>query len=291
MAVVLAAEPTAARRRRALPALLRPGYLVWLLVLALITAFAAFGDRLAPIDPTDQAPRERLLSPLTRTPRGLHLLGTDPLGRDLFGQIIAGARLTVVIAASAMVIGSVVGVIAGMTAGFYGGRVDRIIGRVAEAQTAMPMFLIAILLVSVTGASVINLVLVLPALVWPSFARVVRAETLRLRQAPFVEAATAIGCTPRTTMVAHLLPNLTNRIIALSVVSTGQVILAEAGLSFLGAGVQPPDSTWGLLIATGRPYLAVAWWLTIMPGVVLGLTVLALNMIGRQYTAGSGPAA
>lgn len=207
------------------------------------------------------------------------------MGRDLFAQIIKGARLTVIIATVSMLIGSVIGITIGMAAGFYGGVVDRLAMRLAEAQTAMPMFLIAILLIILLGPNVVNLLLVLPTLVWPTFARIVRAETLRLRETPFIEAAVAVGCTGRSIMWHHLRPNLFGRIVVLGVISTGQVILAEAGLSFLGAGVQPPDTTWGLLIADGRPYVAVSWWLTIMPGVFLGLTVLSLNMLGRRYAA------
>ncbi|HMG42709.1 MAG TPA: ABC transporter permease [Acidimicrobiales bacterium] len=267
------------------------GYLVWVFVLLVIAAFAVFGDLLAPIDPALQAPRDRLLGPMSSTDSGLHVFGTDQLGRDLFGRVIVGTRLTVVIALASMVAGSLVGTAAGLVAGFYGGPVDRLVSRVAEAQTAMPMFLIAILLVSLVGASVVNLVIVLPTLVWPSFARIVRAETLRLRQAGFMEAAVVVGGSNGWIMGRHLLPNLATRIVTLTVVSTGQVILAEAGLSFLGAGVQAPDTTWGLLVSTGREYLAVAWWLTIVPGVFLVLTVLALNMLGRRYTDDRGAAA
>jgi peptide/nickel transport system permease protein len=264
---------------------------VWVGLLAVMVLFAVFGDRLAPIDPHDQSPRDRLQGPWTSTDAGFHLFGTDAVGRDLFGQIILGTRLTLVIALCAMAIGSAVGVAMGMVAGYHGGWVDRICGRIAEAQTAMPMFLVAILLVSLFGASVLNLILILPTLVWPTFARIVRAETIRMRTTGFVEAAVAVGGTGRWIMVRHLLPNLLPRIVALAVISTGQVMLSEAGLSFLGAGVQPPDTTWGLLVADGREYLAVAWWLTIIPGLFLAVTVLSLNMLGRTYTAEMGAAA
>jgi peptide/nickel transport system permease protein len=260
----------------------------WVVLLVVIALFAIFGETLATHDPLEQSLLDRLKAPMESSDRGVHLLGTDALGRDLFSQIVIGARLTVFIAFVSMLIGSVIGVTLGMAGGFYGGMVDRLLSRLAEAQTAMPMFLIAILLITLLGASVVNLLIVLPALVWPTFARIVRAETLRLRETPFIEAAIAVGCTGRSVMWHHLRPNLLPRIVVLGVISTGQVILAEAGLSFLGAGVQPPDVTWGLLIAEGRPYLAVAWWLTIMPGLFLGITVLALNMVGRRYSAQSG---
>jgi peptide/nickel transport system permease protein len=279
--------PTPTIRARRLRAVVRTiasySWLIWVLLLALIAIAAIFGSAVAPHDPLEQSLLDRLQPPLSTTDRGFHLLGTDGLGRDLFSQIIDGARLTVFIATLSMLIGSVIGIALGMAAGFYGGLADRLIMRLAEAQTAMPMFLIAILLVIMLGSNVINLIMILPTLVWPTFARIVRAETLRLRETPFIEAAIAVGCTGRSIMWHHLRPNLLSRIIVLGVISTGQVILAEAGLSFLGAGVQPPDITWGLLIADGRQYLATSWWLTIMPGIVLGLTVLSLNMLGRRY--------
>jgi peptide/nickel transport system permease protein len=192
------------------------------------------------------------------------------------------------IALTSTAIGAIVGVTLGLLAGYHGGRVDRVVSRLAEAQTAMPMFLIALLLLSVAGASVWNLIIVLPTYVWPTFARIVRAETLRMRNTPFIEAAHALGCRTRTILWRHLFPNLMSRVGVLAAISAGQVILAEAGLSFLGAGVQPPDVTWGLLIASGRKYLAVAWWPTVFPGLAAGLTVFALNGLARRFTSEAG---
>ena len=176
----------------------------------------------------------------------------------------------------------------GLLGGYFGGRTDRLLMRLGEAQTAMPMFLVAILLLSLLGPSVTILIIVLPCLVWPIFARVVRAETLRLREATFIEASVATGCSTTTILGRHLLPNVAPRILVLCVVEIGHVMLSEAGLSFLGVGVQPPDTTWGLLISEGRPLLAVAWWLTILPGVLLGVSVLVLNLLGRYWEARSG---
>ncbi len=280
------AAPRARSVREIVSAIGSRTWMIWLLFLVLVFVAAVFGSKVAPqgsTPPIEKALLDRLKPPFSTTDTGFHLLGTDALGRDLFSQVIRGARLTVFIATVSMFIGSVIGISLGMVAGFYGGLVDRLLMRLAEAQTAMPMFLVAILLITLLGSNVINLLLILPTLVWPTFARIVRAETLRLRETPFIEAAIAVGCTGRSIMWHHLRPNLLSRIVVLGVISTGQVILAEAGLSFLGAGVQPPDITWGLLIADGRQYLATSWWLTITPGIVLGLTVLSLNMLGRRY--------
>lgn len=267
-----------------------PGYLLAVGLLALFLLTAITGSLFAPFTPTLQAPADRLLSPMVSTANGLHILGTDALGRDVLSNMVAAARLTFVIGALGSLIGASIGTLFGMLAGYYGGRTDRYLMRLAEAQTAMPMFLVAILLLSVLGPSVLTLIIVLPTLVWPTFARIVRTETLRLRQSLFIEAAEALGCTTRTILARHLFPNLLPRIVALLVIEVGHVMLAEAGLSFLGVGVQPPDLTWGLLIADGRKYLGADPYLTIFPGIMLGLIVFALTAIGRQMERRQGAA-
>jgi peptide/nickel transport system permease protein len=264
---------------------------VWIGYLVILLLFAIAGDRLAPFDSTAQLVTARLLPPFSASSRGLHLLGTDQLGRDVLSNLIAAARLTLIIGILSTLTGLIIGVLLGMLAGFYGGVVDRLIMRLSEAQTAMPMFLVAIFFLTVMGPTILNLLIILPTLVWPIFARVVRAESLRIRATLFVEAAIAAGCTDAAVLWSHILPNLAPRIAVLAVIEIGHVMLAEAGLSFLGVGVQPPEITWGLLIARGRPYLAVAWWLAIMPGLMLGLTVLALNMLSRHFAKLQGSTA
>ena len=264
---------------------------LWLAYLFMVAAFALGGERLAPYEPGAQLVTARLLPPFSDSSRGFHLLGTDQLGRDVFSNMIAGARLTLIIGAVSTFFGMLIGVALGMIAGFYGGAVDRALMRLTEAQTAMPMFLVAIFFLTVLGPSIVNVMIILPTLVWPAFARLVRAETMRFRSSLFVEAAIASGCTNWAVLWHHILPNLAPRIAVLAVIEIGHVMLAEAGLSFLGVGVQPPETTWGLLIARGRPYMAVAWWLAIMPGLMLGLTVLALNMMSRRFATLSGTAA
>ena len=264
------------------------GWILLVLFLLLLVAASIVPDVFTPHDHDAQNLRARLLEPGDSSPEGQHLLGTDSLGRDLFSRMIIGTRLTLYIAVTATLIGAAVGVLFGLLGGYFGGRTDRLLMRLGEAQTAMPMFLVAILLLSLLGPSVTILIIVLPCLVWPIFARVVRAETLRLREATFIEASVATGCSTTTILGRHLLPNVAPRILVLCVVEIGHVMLSEAGLSFLGVGVQPPDTTWGLLISEGRPLLAVAWWLTILPGVLLGVSVLVLNLLGRYWEARSG---
>ncbi|MXW97650.1 MAG: ABC transporter permease [Acidimicrobiaceae bacterium] len=275
---------------RLIEALGSRGWILLVLFLVLLVAASIVPDVFAPHDHETQNLRARLLAPGESSPDGLHLLGTDSLGRDLFSRMVIGTRLTMFIAVTATLIGAAIGVLFGLLGGYFGGRTDRLLMRLGEAQTAMPMFLVAILLLSLLGPSVGILLVVLPCLVWPIFARVVRAEALRLREETFIEASIATGCSTSTILGRHLLPNVAPRILVLCVVEIGHVMLSEAGLSFLGVGVQPPDTTWGLLISEGRPLLAVAWWLTILPGVLLGITVLVLNLLGRYWEARSGAA-
>ncbi len=296
----LAGGDAATRQRRSLPhrisarlteMLGKRGWIVLVVLLGVLVAWALLPDLFAPHDPDRQNLRSRLLGPWSRSPEGFHLLGTDSLGRDLFSRMVAGTRLTLYIAVLSTFIGAAIGVLFGLLGGYFGGRIDRLLMRLGEAQTAMPMFLVAILLLSLLGPSVTILIIVLPCLVWPIFARVVRAEALRLREETFIEASIATGCSNTAILGRHLLPNVAPRVLVLCVVEIGHVMLSEAGLSFLGVGVQPPQTTWGLLISEGRPLLAVAWWLTILPGVLLGLTVLMLNLLGRYWEARSGAAA
>ena len=275
---------------RLIEALGSRGWILLVLFLVLLVAASIVPDVFAPHDHETQNLRARLLAPGESSPDGLHLLGTDSLGRDLFSRMVIGTRLTMFIAVTATLIGAAIGVLFGLLGGYFGGRTDRLLMRLGEAQTAMPMFLVAILLLSLLGPSVGILLVVLPCLVWPIFARVVRAEALRLREETFIEASIATGCSTSTILGRHLLPNVAPRILVLCVVEIGHVMLSEAGLSFLGVGVQPPDTTWGLLISEGRPLLAVAWWLTILPGVLLGITVLVLNLLGRYWESRSGAA-
>ena len=267
------------------------GWWVFAAFLALMVAWAIIPDLFAPYDAERLDPRNRLLGPFSDSALGTHYAGTDSLGVDLLSQMIQGARLTFYIAIVATLAGAGVGVVLGMLAGYFGGFADRFIMRLGEAQTAMPMFLVAILLLSLLGPSVTILIIVLPTLVWPIFARVVRAETLQIKQATYIEAAVATGCSTTAVLGRHVLPNVVPRILVLFVVEIGHVMLAEAGLSFLGVGVQPPDITWGLLIADGRPLLTVAWWLTILPGVLLSVTVLSLNILSRRFEQYAGAAA
>lgn len=266
------------------------GHWLWYSIIGLAVIAAIFGSWVAPHGPNDIDLTRRLIEPLGSSDAGFHLLGTDQLGRDLLSRIIGGARLTLFIGVAATIIGGIIGVLAGIAAGYFGGRFDRFVMRSAEAQIALPNFLIAIFLLAILGPSLINLLIVLPMFVWPVYARILRAEALVLKESSFVEAATATGCSAWMILRRHMVPNMAPRIMVLSVVELGHVVLSEAMLSFLGIGVQPPDSTWGLLVAQGREYLAVAWWLVFFPGLALLLVVLSVNMLSRRYAKTLGSA-
>ena len=286
--VIVVDDPSRLAHRSVLSKVQGKGWLIWVAILTVIVLCALFPNVIAPYDHTKQRPIEKFLSPMTSGDTGLHIFGTDELGRDVLSKVIAGARLTMFIGLMSTLIGATIGVTLGMLAGFRGGWIDRVVMRLTEAQTAMPMFLIALLLISTLGPSVWNLIFILPTYVWPTFARLIRAETLRMRSSPFIEASVALGCRTRTILWRHLFPNLWSRVAVLAAISVGQVILAEAGLSFIGAGVQRPDVTWGLLISAGRKYLTVAWWPTVFPGIFAGMTVFALNGIARRYSQNGG---
>lgn len=288
MSVVVVAEPSRLAHHSIWSQVRAKAWIVWAAILGVVLVVAVLGQRITPYDPHEQSPREKFLRPFTSSARGLHILGTDELGRDVLSQTMEGARLTMFIALTSAAIGALLGVALGLIAGYRGGWVDRVVMRLTEAQTAMPMFLIALLLLATLGASVWNLIAVLPTYVWPTFARLIRAETLRLKTAPFVEAAEALGCPTLRIMWRHLFPNLLGRVGVLAAISVGQVTLSESGLSFIGAGVQGDDITWGALIAGGRQYLRVAWWPSLLPGVFVGVTVFALNGLARRFSAQEG---
>lgn len=268
----------------------RAALLLWVGVLGVFVVFAIFGPWLAPFE-FDQSNLDAVLEPPGATSeQGTHLLGTDQLGRDLFSRIIIASRLSLLIGVVATAIGGIIGVLVGLAGGYAGGWVDRLAMRAAEAQIAIPNFLLAIFLLAILGSSVINLFIVLPLFVWPVYARIMRGEALILRQSPFIEAARATGCSNLRIIGRHLVPNVASRIAVVSVIELGHTILSEAMLSFIGLGVQPPDTTWGLLVSQGRDYLAVAWWLVALPGLALFLTVLSVNMISRIYSTRLGTA-
>jgi peptide/nickel transport system permease protein len=251
---------------------------VFLLVIALGAVCAGV---IAPADPEAIDVNHRLRPPKAVAPSlEKYLLGGDQLGRDILSRIIYGARISLTVGVTAVLLSGSLGMLLGLLAGYYGGRTDEVIMRLADIQLAIPTILLAIALVGVLGPSLRNLILVLGITGWVIYARTIRGVVLSLREQQFVEAARALGSGDRRTLFRCILPNVWTPAIVVASQQVGFMIILESALSFLGLGVQPPTPTWGGMIADGRGYLATAWHVTTFPGLALMATVLAINFFG-----------
>lgn len=210
-------------------------------------------------------------------------LGADQFGRDILTRIMAGAQISLIILSIAATVGMVFGTFYGLAAGYYGGILDEALMRALDTYFAIPFILLALVAVIVFGQSVTVMLVLLALLAWPPFVRNVRAEVLSLKERDYVAAARATGASDIWIMWKHIVPNVINTVIVIATLRVGQLILAEAILSFLGAGVPPPTPTWGAMVAEGRDYLASAWWISFFPGVMIFLLVMSLNFIGDWF--------
>lgn len=241
------------------------------------------------------SPTQIDLASALRPPRGIgganssYLLGTDQLGRDVLSRIIYGARVSLMIAVSAVAMAALIGVALGVIAGYYGGRVDDVLMRLADIQLAFPAVILAIIVAATLGGGMRNLVIVLGVIGWTTFARVARGSTLSERKKQYVEAAMTVGCSDVRIMFRHILPNLASPLLVVAAFTVAQMVLWEAGLSFLGLGVPPPQASWGSMLADGRSQLATAWWMATLPGIAIAITILGINLVGewlREHVAG-----
>lgn len=251
-------------------------------VVAVAVVLVVLAPVVAPMDPAEQVLAARLIPPLGVSDRGVHLLGTDPLGRDIASRLVFGGRVSMFVGLAAVVVAGGVGVVLGLVAGFVRGIWSAVIMRVADVQLALPFMVLALALVAAVGPSLGNLIVVLGVTGWVVYARVVRAETLSLREREFVLAARAVGAGGARIVARHILPNASSSIIVLASLQMSRMMLFEASLSFLGVGVPPPTPTWGSMIAEGRGYLGVAWWVSTVPGLALFATVLGVTLVGDR---------
>jgi len=269
-------RPTVAiRLRRDSAAVL--GLLV--LVVALGAAFLA--PALSPADPVKNDLLGRLSPPMWLDGGDrAHPLGTDTLGRDVLSRLLHGARVSLWVGLAAVVMATILGVPIGLWAGYRGGWPDDLFMRLGDVQLAFPVLLLGVALLAVLGASLLNLILVLGVSGWITYARIVRGETLTLKERGFVEAARALGAADRYLIVRHILPNVWAPIVVVATFSIARVIIAEASLSFLGLGLPPPAPSWGAMLDEGRNYLTTGWWLALFPGLAILLVVLGINLVG-----------
>ncbi|MCC7364867.1 MAG: ABC transporter permease [Dehalococcoidia bacterium] len=207
-------------------------------------------------------------------------LGTDHQGRDVLSRLVAGARVSILIGFSVVIGAGTIGVVIALLAGYLGGWVDQVLSRLTDVLLSMPFLLVAIAVVGAVGAGVRNLMLILIFMGWAQYARVLRGEVLRIRNADFVRLARVNGAGPVRLMALHIFPNITNTLIVLATLQLGTTILIEATLSFLGLGVPPPEASWGGMLNEGRPYLTTQPWMALIPGITIMLTVLAVNLLG-----------
>ena len=252
------------------------------LILAGIAFVAVFADVLAPYDPEIGSLAARFRPPAWQAGGSYEfLLGTDHLGRDVLSRLIFGARVSMVVGFTAVIFAGVLGTVLGIVSGYLGGWVDQVIMRVTDTWLALPALTFAIFLAAIVGPSMWNIVIILGLVYWTRYARVIRGEVLSLKEREFVKLAIVAGCSKRTIMARHVLPNVLNSAIVLGTLMLGVVIVTEAALSFLGVGVPPPKPAWGLMLADGKKGMMVGyWWLTVLPGVCIMLMVLSANIIG-----------
>ena len=251
------------------------------LVVVIVLA-AIFADVLAPRSPTSQSLRDRMEPPGTELSNGTTaLLGTDHLGRDILSRIIKGAQVSVSVAASAVLLSGLIGTILGLISGYYGGWFSSIVMRVIDVQLGIPIILFGIAWITVFGAGLVSVILVIVFWGWVKYARLVHIMALSLRERQFVQASHALGASNPRILFRHIAPNLLGPVIVLATLQIGEAVLLESTLSFLGVGVTPPTPTWGSMVADGRGYVDTAWWVAVLPGAAIGLFVLGSNLFGE----------
>lgn len=281
-------SPAAQLRKRMLG---HAGFLFGATVLGIMCIMALLAPYVSPHDPYDQVLSRKLIPPVWfDSPKATwdHILGTDQLGRDYLSRLLWGARISLLIGFSAMLISGVIGTALGVAAGYFGGRVDMVINFIITTRLSMPVVLVALAVVSLIGSSLTVVIWVLGLLIWDRFAVVMRSATQQVRGLDFVASAEALGSSTWHILTVEIMPNILNHLIVVATLEVAHAILLEAALSFLGLGVQPPEPSWGLMISEAKGLMFFDGWLIAIPGTALFLLVLAINLLGdglRDVTA------
>lgn len=285
---VLQPSPAAILRKRIFG---HSGFMIGVIVLAVIVLIAIFAPLLSKYDPYTQDLVNRMVPPSFMGGETDHLLGTDQLGRDYLARLLYGARVSLFIGLFAALISGIIGTAMGVAAGYFGGRVDAVVTFLINVRLAMPVVLVALAVVAILGGSLTVVATVLGLLLWDRYAVVMRASTLQVARREYVAAAQVIGTSTPRILVSEILPNVMNNLIVVATLEMAHAILLEAALSFLGLGVQPPTPSWGLMIAEGKDMMLFESWLVMIPGIVLFVLVLAINLMGdglRDITSPAG---
>lgn len=278
------------------PITLVSGTFLVVVILAVI-----FAPVVAPHDPQDQqlplrhlpplstgVAKDRTVDPPVEVTR-FFLLGTDHLGRGYLSRLIHGGRISLSVGVLGVLVSSSIGVFLGLVAGYYRGIVDDVIMRIVDVFMSVPLLLLALMVLFILGPSFVNIIIVFAVARWMLYCRVTRGVVMSLREQAFIDAARAIGCSDTRVIARHILPNLITPLLTLAALDVPRNILTESGLSFLGFGIQPPDSSWGLMLSQGRQYIITAWWVVVMPGMAIFLTALSFNLFGVWMRAVSDP--
>ncbi len=279
--VTTADEPTALRGSLRRLVRLKWGMAAAAIMLVIVGS-AILAPWLAPHDPLSVNIRHRLAPPAWMEGGARsHLLGTDQIGRDLFSRVLYGGRISLVIGISAVLLSATIGVLLGLGAGYFGERVDWTIMTGVNVLLTFPFVLLALAVIAVLGPSLTNMIVVLGVAGWPIYARVIRAETMAIREREFVVAGRALGMSHARIIFRQILPNLVSPIVVIATLQVAQVIVLESFLSFLGLGIQPPTPAWGNMLGEGRVYMLNSWWIAAFPGLAIFLTTLAINLMGN----------
>ena len=264
--------------------IIRTWPLVPMFLIALLLIAAIFAELLTPYNPEKDDLISRNIPPMWQEGGSSeHILGTDPLGRDMLTRIIHGARISLLIATIVLSIGTVIGLLVGLAAGYLGGTLDEILMRIVDFTFAVPFILVALVTVIVYGQSFTLVIILLTIFSWNGVARQARAETLSLKTLDYVAASLVAGANVWRIMYRHVMPGLINTVIVVTTLRLGSLILTEASLSFLGVGIPPPTPAWGVMVAEGRNYIYTEWWISFFPGLAIMLTVLAFNFLGDWF--------